>query len=110
MERPLTHELRDEERAIIQPLLPQTFRGVPLVDDVEVERTGLPARHFADFPWRALDSRGGLRRVAAKAERMPGRSERGANGRVDCLAVVCDAGAVSASVPARNAEDAPYVQ
>ncbi|MGF1660378.1 MAG: IS1380 family transposase, partial [Rubrimonas sp.] len=44
----------------------------------EAERTKQPARRFADFRWRTLDSWSRKRRVVAKAEWMPGRGERGA--------------------------------
>jgi hypothetical protein len=47
----------------------------------EAERTKRPARRFADFRWRILDSWSRKRRVVAKAEWMPGRGERGANPR-----------------------------
>jgi len=47
----------------------------------EAERTGRPARRFADFRWRTLDSWSRKRRVVAKAEWTPGRGERGANPR-----------------------------
>ena len=47
----------------------------------EAERTGHPARRFADFRWRTLDSWSRKRRVVAKAEWMPRRGEAGANPR-----------------------------
>jgi len=47
----------------------------------EAERAGRPARRFADFRWRTIDSWSRKRRVVAKAEWMPGRGERGANPR-----------------------------
>ena len=47
----------------------------------EAERTGQPARRFADFRWRTRDSWSRDRRVVAKAEWMPGRGESGANPR-----------------------------
>jgi hypothetical protein len=47
----------------------------------EAERTGRPARRFADFRWRTRDSWSRRRRVVAKAEWMPGRGEAGANPR-----------------------------
>jgi hypothetical protein len=45
------------------------------------ERTGQPARRFADFRWTTLGSWTRHRRVVAKAEWMPGRGENGANPR-----------------------------
>ncbi len=47
----------------------------------EAERTGRPARRFADFRWTTRDSWSRRRRVVAKAEWMPGRGENGANPR-----------------------------
>jgi hypothetical protein len=47
----------------------------------EAERTGKPARRFADFRWTTLDSWSQRRRVVAKAEWMPHRGENGANPR-----------------------------
>ena len=47
----------------------------------DAERTGRPARRFADFRWKTLDSWSRRRRVIAKAEWMPGRGENGANPR-----------------------------
>jgi hypothetical protein len=47
----------------------------------EAERTGKPARRFADFSWTTLDSWSRRRRVVAKAEWMPHRGENGANPR-----------------------------
>jgi len=47
----------------------------------EAERTGQPARRFADFLWTTLNSWTRRRRVVAKAEWMPGRGENGANPR-----------------------------
>jgi hypothetical protein len=47
----------------------------------EAERTGKPARRFADFRWTTLDSWSRRRRVVAKAEWMPNRGENGANPR-----------------------------
>jgi len=47
----------------------------------EAERTGTPARRFADFGWSTRESWSRRRRVVAKAEWMPGRAERGANPR-----------------------------
>jgi hypothetical protein len=47
----------------------------------EAERTGKPARRFADFRWTTRDSWSRRRRVVAKAEWMPGRGEGGANPR-----------------------------
>ena len=47
----------------------------------EAERSGRPARRFADFRWRTRDSWSRRRRVVAKAEWMPGRGEAGANPR-----------------------------
>lgn len=47
----------------------------------EAERTGKPARRFADFRWTTRDSWSRRRRVVAKAEWMPGRGENGANPR-----------------------------
>ena len=65
-------------------------RNARLVDQIhidlawaedEAERTGKPARRFADFRWTTLNSWTRRRRVVAKAEWMPGRSETGANPR-----------------------------
>lgn len=47
----------------------------------DAERTGRPARRFADFRWRTRDSWSRKRRVVAKAECMPGRGAAGANPR-----------------------------
>jgi len=47
----------------------------------EAERTGKPARRFADFRWATRDSWSKRRRVVAKAEWMPDRGEAGANPR-----------------------------
>jgi hypothetical protein len=47
----------------------------------EAERSGRPARRFADFRWRTRDSWSRRRRVVAMAEWMPGRGEAGANPR-----------------------------
>jgi len=47
----------------------------------EAERTGKPARRFADFRWTTLDSWSRRRRVVAKAEWMANRGENGANPR-----------------------------
>jgi hypothetical protein len=47
----------------------------------EAERSGKPARRFADFGWRTRESWSRRRRVVAKAEWMPGRGEAGANPR-----------------------------
>ena len=38
--------------------------------ELESLATGSPARHFADFPWRTLDSWSRARRVVAKAEHL----------------------------------------
>ena len=65
-------------------------RNTRLVDQIQVdlawaeeeaERTGRPARRFADFRWTTRDSWSRRRRVVAKAEWMPGRGEAGANPR-----------------------------
>ena len=47
----------------------------------EADTTGQPARRFAEFRWRTLESWSRKRRVIAKAEWMPGRGETGANPR-----------------------------
>jgi len=47
----------------------------------EAERTGKPARRFADLRWATRDSSSKRRRVVAKAEWMPDRGEAGANPR-----------------------------
>jgi hypothetical protein len=47
----------------------------------EAERTGKPARRFADFRWTTRNSWSRRRRIVAKAEWMPGRGENGANPR-----------------------------
>jgi len=47
----------------------------------EATATDRPARRFADFRWRTLDSWSRKRRVVAKAEWMPGRGDKGANPR-----------------------------
>jgi hypothetical protein len=47
----------------------------------EAERTGCPARRFADFQWSTRESWSRHRRVVAKAEWMPDRGEAGANPR-----------------------------
>jgi hypothetical protein len=65
-------------------------RNARLVDQIhidlawaedEAERTGKPARRFADFRWTTLNSWTRRRRVVAKAEWMPARGETGANPR-----------------------------
>jgi len=47
----------------------------------DAEKTGEPARRFADFRWTTKDSWSRRRRVVAKAEWMPGRGDNGANPR-----------------------------
>jgi hypothetical protein len=47
----------------------------------DAEVAGKPARRFADFRWTTKDSWSRRRRVVAKAEWMPGRSDNGANPR-----------------------------
>jgi hypothetical protein len=65
-------------------------RNSRLVDEIDVdltwaedeaERSGQPARRFADFRWTTRNSWTRRRRVVAKAEWMPGRGENGANPR-----------------------------
>ena len=47
----------------------------------DAEKTGEPARRFADFRWTTKDSWSRRRRVVAKAEWMPGHGDNGANPR-----------------------------
>lgn len=65
-------------------------RNARLVDRIHIDlawaedeaaRTGTPARRFADFRWTTRDSWSKRRRVVAKAEWMPDRSDNGANPR-----------------------------
>jgi hypothetical protein len=74
-------------------------RNARLVKEIDVDltwaedeaaRTGQPARRFADFRWRTLNSWSRDRRVVAKAEWMPNR-ENGANPRFVVTSLPADA-------------------
>lgn len=61
-------------------LVDRIYAGLAWAED-EAGRTGHSARRFAGFRWTARDSWSRRRRVAAKAEWMPGRGGNGANPR-----------------------------
>ena len=69
----------------------------------EAERTGKPARRFADFRWATRDSWSKRRRVVAKAEWMPDRGEAGANPRFVVTSLARDGG------PGQDALRAPVL-
>ncbi|HYN12793.1 MAG TPA: IS1380 family transposase [Burkholderiales bacterium] len=58
------------------------YIAIPLAwAEDDAERTGKPARRFADFRWTTRESWSRRRRVVAKAEWMPDRGAKGANPR-----------------------------